>query len=63
MIEVQFERELPNTADAPDTPRRKVNRLNFRLNKLYVAQNATDRIDNIARIKISRGDFVQHRRK
>ena len=63
MIKLQFERELRNAADASNPPLRKVNRLNFRLNKLHVAQNTAERIDDIARIKISRSYLVQHRRE
>ena len=37
--------------------------MNFRLNKLHVAQNTAERIDNVARIKIARGDLVQHGRE
>src|SRR6266550_1963857 len=63
MIELELKCELGNAADASNPPLRKVNRLNFGLNKLHMAQNAAERIDNIARIKIAGGDLVQHRRE
>src|SRR6267378_1135835 len=62
VIELEFEWELRNAADASNTPLRKVNCLNFRFNKLYVPQNTAEWIDNVAGIKIARGDLVQHRR-
>jgi len=63
VIELKLKCELGNAADASNPPLRKVNRPNFRFNKLHVAQNTAERIDNIARIKIAGGDLVQHRRE
>src|SRR5882724_712064 len=63
MVELEFDCDLRNTADASDPPRCKVNRLNFRLNKLYVPKDATHWIDDVAWVKIARGDLVEHRRE
>jgi len=46
-----------------DAPRVQINRLYISFNKLHVAKNAPYRVDDIARKKISRRYFVQHRRK
>src|SRR5262245_23801060 len=62
---IEFERKLLAcyAGTAMDSPRVKINRLNIGLKKLHITKNPSKRIDDVARIKIACGDFVQHRRK
>ena len=46
-----------------DSPSVEINRLNIGFDKLHMTKNAAERIHDVARIKISRRDLVQHRRK
>ena len=63
MIELELKLEPRYSTQAANAPRRQVNCLHLGLDKLHVMKDPTDRIDNVARIKISRGDFVQHWRE
>jgi hypothetical protein len=46
-----------------DSPRVQINRLNIGFNKLHMTKNPPERIHDVARIKVSGGDLMQHRRK
>ena len=63
MIECELKLLVRYAGSAMDSPRVEINRLNIGLKKLHIMNNAPERIDDIARIKIAGGDFVQHRRK
>src|SRR6266513_4086452 len=63
MVELELKLEPSYSPQAANAPRGQVNCLHLGLDKLHMTKDATDRIDNVARIKISRGDFVQHRRE
>src|SRR5436190_4103285 len=63
MIKLEFELAVRNAGYAMDASRVQINRLNIGRNKLHMAKNAAERIHDVARIKISGGDFMQHRRK
>src|SRR6266403_255146 len=63
MIELEVKIEPRHTTQASDTPPRKINCLDFGLDKLHVTKNATEWIDDIAGIKVARGDLVQHWRE
>src|SRR5947209_19746648 len=63
MIKLEFKFAVRNTTRAMDSPRVQINRLNIGLNKLHMTKNAAKRIHDVARIKISGRDLVQHRRK
>src|SRR5882757_8191291 len=63
MIKLEFKFAVRNTTRAMDSPRVQINRLNIGLNKLHMTKNAAERIHDVARIKISGCDLVQHRRK
>src|SRR5215472_13264587 len=63
MIKLEFKLLLRNASRAMDSPCVEINRMNIGLNKLYMTKNAAERIHDVARIKIARGDLVQHRRK
>src|SRR5262249_33601592 len=63
MIELEFEFAVRDSSFAMDASPVQINRLNIGIDKLYMTKNAAERIHDIARIKISRCDFVLHRRK
>src|SRR5207247_8880247 len=63
MIKLEFKFAVRNTTRAMDSPRVQINRLNIGLNKLHMTKNAAERIHDVAWIKISGRDLVQHRRK
>ena len=63
MIKLEFKLPVRNATCAMKSPSVEINRLNIGLNKLHMTKNAPDRIDDVARIKISRCDLMQHRRK
>src|SRR3984893_6050452 len=63
MIELELKRKSRHSTDRMDTPCRQVDCPDLGLNELHATKDATKRIDNIARIEISRGDLVQHWRK
>jgi hypothetical protein len=63
MIELELKLEPRYSTDASDTPRRKINSLDFGLDKLYVTKDTTNRINNVSWIKVPRGYLVQHRRE
>jgi hypothetical protein len=63
MIKLEFKFAVRNTTGAMDSPRVEINRLNIGFDKLHMTKNAAERIHDVARIKISGCDFVQHRRK
>jgi hypothetical protein len=46
-----------------DAPQVQINSLHVGFDNLHVTKNAAERIDDVARIKISGCDLVQHRRK
>src|SRR5262245_20544059 len=63
MIKLELKLLVRDPGSAMDSPRVEINRLNIGLKKLHMSKNSSKRIDDVARIKIARGDFVQHRRK
>src|SRR4029453_18345871 len=63
MIKLEFKLAVRNATRAMDSPRVEINRMNIGFNKLHMTKNAAERIHDVARIKIARCDFVQHRRK
>src|SRR5439155_20237947 len=63
MIKLEFKFAVRNATRAMNSPRVEINRLNVGLNKLHMTKNASERIHDVARIKISCRDLVQHRRK
>src|SRR5215831_1117664 len=63
MIELELKLLIRYAGSAMDSPGVEINRPNIGLKKLHVTKNSSKRIDDVARIKISRCDFVQHRRK
>jgi hypothetical protein len=63
MIELELKLEPRYSTDAANAPRGQVNCLHLGLDKLHMMKDPTKRINNVPRIKISRGDFVQHGRE
>src|SRR5439155_17065110 len=63
MIKLEFKFAVLDATRAMDSPRVEINRMNIGFNKLHMTKNAAERIHDVARIKISGCDFVQHRRK
>src|SRR5436309_8668154 len=63
MIKLEFKFAVRNTTRAMDSLRVQINRLNIGLNKFHMTKNPPERIHDVAWIKISGCDFVQHRRK
>src|SRR5229473_4833986 len=63
MIELELKREPRHPTKAVDAPCGQIDRLDLGLDKPYVTKNATDWIDDVAGIKVARGDFVQHWRE
>jgi hypothetical protein len=48
---------------APNSPRAKIDIFHVRFDHIDMAQNAPQRIHNVARRQIARRDFMQHRRE
>jgi len=63
MIELKLEFVVRNAPDAMDAPQVQINRLNVGFDNLHMTKNSPERIDDVARIKISGGDLMQQRRK
>jgi hypothetical protein len=63
MIKLEFKLVLRNAPEAMDAPQVQINSLHVGFDNLHVTKNAAERIHDVARIKIARCDFVQHRRK
>ena len=63
MIKLEFKFAVRNATGAMDSPRVEIDRLNIGFDKLHMTKNAAERIHDVARIKISGCDLVQHRRK
>jgi hypothetical protein len=63
MIKLEFKLVLRNAPDAMDAPQVQINSLHVGFDNLHVTKNAAERIHDVARIKISGCDLVQHRRK
>src|SRR6266480_5681640 len=63
MIKLEFKLVVRNAPDAMDAPQVQINSLHGGFDNLHVTKNSPERIDDIARIKISGCDLVQHRRK
>src|SRR4029453_6834725 len=63
MIKLEFKFAVRNATRAMDAPRVQINRLNIGFDNLHMPKNAAERIHDVARIKISGCDLVQHRRK
>src|ERR1044072_7352135 len=63
MIKLEFKFAVRTSSFAMDASRVQINRLNIGIDKLYMTKNAAERIYDVARIKISRCDLVQHQRK
>src|SRR4030095_6279612 len=63
MIKLEFKLPVRNATCAMKSPSVEINRLNIGLNKLHMTKNAAERIHDVARIKVSRCDLMQHRRK
>src|SRR5258708_31388999 len=62
MIELEIKCEPCGSTHAPDPTRRKIDRLHLGLNKLDVADDAADRVDDVRRVKVSSGYLMQHPR-
>jgi hypothetical protein len=63
MIKLEFHFAVRNASYATDASRVQINRLNIGINKLHMTKNAPERIHDVAWIKISSCDLMQHRRK
>src|SRR6266576_6097741 len=63
MIKLEFKLVVRNAPDAMDAPQIQINSLHVGFDNLHVTKNSPERIDDVARIKISGCDLVQHRRK
>src|SRR6266480_8095432 len=63
MIKLEFKLVVRNAPDAMDAPQVQINSLHAGFDNLHVTKNAPERIDDVARIKISGCDLMQHRRK
>jgi hypothetical protein len=63
MIKLEFKLVVRNAPDAMDAPQVQINSLHVGFDNLHVTKNSAERIDDVAWIKISGCDLVQHRRK
>jgi hypothetical protein len=63
MIKLEFKLVVCNAPDAMDAPQVQINSLHVGFDNLHVTKNSPERIDDVARIKISGCDLMQHRRK
>jgi hypothetical protein len=63
MIKLEFKLVVRNAPDAMDAPQVQINSLHVGFDNLHVTKNSPERIDDVARIKISGCDLMQHRRK
>src|SRR4029077_9205042 len=63
MIKLEIQFALRNATFAADYSACQINCAYIGLDNLHVTKNATQRINNVAGIKIARCDFVPHRRK
>jgi hypothetical protein len=63
MIKLEFKLVLRNAPDAMDAPQIQINSLHVGFDDLHVTKNSPKRIDDVARIKISGCDLMQHRCK
>src|SRR5262245_14332350 len=63
MIKLKLKLLVRYAGGAMDSSRVEINRLNIGFKKLHMTKNAAERIHDIARIKISGSDLMQHRRK
>src|SRR5262245_37495813 len=63
MIKLEFKLLVRGATRAMDSPRVEINRLNIGFKNLHMTKNPSKRIDDVAGIKISGCDFVQHRSK
>ena len=63
MIELELELAAIEPVHAANLSRAKIDILHVSLDDVDMAQNATDRVYDIARRKIAGRDFVQHRRE
>jgi hypothetical protein len=63
MIKLEFKLVVRNAPDAMDAPEVQINSLHVGFDNLHVTKNSPERIDDVARIKISGCDLMQHRRK
>ena len=63
MIEVELELSALESMNAPNFSRVKIDILHVGFDHVDVAQNAPQRIHNVAGRKIARRDFMQHRRE
>jgi hypothetical protein len=63
MIKLEFKLVVCNAPDAMDAPQVQINSLHVGFDNLHVTKNSPERINDVARIKISGCDLVQHRRK
>jgi len=61
VIELEIALESLHAADATHRARVHVDTVHLGLDKCYVTKNASYRIDNVARVKLTRRHFVQHR--
>src|SRR5213083_26587 len=63
MIKLEFKLVVRNAPDAMDAPQVQINSLHVGFDNLHVTKNSPERIYDVARIKISGCDLMQHRRK
>src|SRR5882724_269282 len=63
MIKLEFKLVVRNATDAMDAPQIQINSLHVGFDNLHVTKNSPERIDDVARIKISGCDLMQHWRK
>src|SRR4030095_14312802 len=63
MIKLEIQLALRDAACATNNALLQIYALHIGFDKLYVTKNSPERIDDVARIKISSGDLMQHRRK
>jgi hypothetical protein len=63
MIKVEIQLALRYAACATNKAFLQIYALHIGFNKHHTTKNASERINNVAGIKIAGGDFVQHRRE
>jgi hypothetical protein len=63
MIKFEIQFAVRHATSAADYSAGQINRAYIGFNNLHMTKNAAERIHDVARIKIARCDFVQHRRK
>ena len=61
MVELELTPDITKSRHARHRSRAQIDCVDLGFDDLHVTKNASERIDNIARMQISSGHFVQHR--